>query len=61
MATHLLSVDNLEPLLHLAALVGPALLVGDQRDVGVLRDTVITGAAVDAPTVVVITQIVIAT
>lgn len=61
MAAHLLSVDNLEPLLHLAALCAPALLVCDQRDVGVFGDTVITCAAVNALSIVIITQVIIAT
>lgn len=61
MAAHLLSIDDLEPLLHLATLCAPALLVSDQRDVGVFRDAVITCAAVNALSIIVITQVVIAT
>lgn len=56
----LLRVDDLEPLLHLAALCAPALLVGDQGDVRVLGDAVVTRAAVDAPPIVVVAQVVVA-
>lgn len=56
----LLSVDDLEPLLHLAALCAPALLVSDQGDVRVLRDAVVTRAAVDAPPIIVVTQVIVA-
>lgn len=49
----LLSVDDLEPLLHLAALGAPALLVGDQRDVRVFGDAVVACAAVNAALVVI--------
>ena len=56
---HLLSIDDLEPLLHLATLCAPALLVGDQGDVRMFGDAVITCAAVDTLSVIVITQVII--
>lgn len=59
MCEHLLSVDDLEPLLHFAALRAPALIVGDQRDVRMLGDAVVAGAAVDAP-LIIIAQVFIA-
>lgn len=59
-AAHLLGIDNLEPLLHLAALVAPALLVCDQGDVWVLGDAVVTGAAVHAAPILVIAQVIVA-
>lgn len=55
---NLLRIDDLEPLLHLAALVPPALLIGDQRDVRML-DTVITVTAVHTLTVLIVTKIII--
>lgn len=61
MVAHLLSIDNLEPLLHLAALCAPALLVGDQGYVGVFGEAVITCAAVNTLSIVIITQVIIAT
>lgn len=59
--SHLLGIDDFKPLLHLAALVAPALLVGHQRDVGMLGDALLTVAAVHTVTVVLITQVVVAT
>lgn len=61
MVAHLLSIDDLEPLLHLATLCAPALLVSDQGYVGVFRDAVITCAAVNALSIVIVTQVIIAT
>lgn len=61
MAAHLLSIDNLEPLLHLATFCAPALFLSNQGDVGVFRDAVITCAAVNTLSIFVITQIIIAT
>ena len=61
MAAHLLSIDNLEPLLHLATLCAPALLISDQGDVGMFWDTVVTCATVNAPLIIIITQVIIAT
>lgn len=61
MATHLLGVDDLEPLLHLATLCAPALLVSDQGDVGVFRDAVITCAAVHTLPIIIVTHVIIAT
>lgn len=58
---HLLGVDDLKPLLHLATLVAPALLVGHQRDVGVLGDTLLAVTAVHTVTVLLIAQVVVAT
>lgn len=58
---HLLGVNDLKPLLHLATLVAPALLVCHQRDVGMLWDTFLAVTAVHAATVLLITQVVIAT
>ncbi len=57
---HLLGVDDLKPLLHLAALVAPALLVGHQRDVGMLGDALFAVAAIHAAAVLLVTQVVIA-
>lgn len=57
--TRLLGVDDLEPLLHFAAFVAPALLVRHQGDVGVLWDALLTVAAVHAVPVILITQVVI--
>lgn len=54
-ASYLLGVDDLEPLLHLAALVAPALLVGHQRDVGVLGDALLAVATVQAAPVLLVT------
>lgn len=59
--SHLLGVDDLKPLLHLATLVAPALLVGHQRDVGMLRNTLLAVTAVHTVAVLLITQVVIAT
>lgn len=59
--SHLLGIDYLKPLFHLATLVAPALLVGHQRDVGMLWDTLLAVTAVHAATVLLITQVVIAT
>lgn len=59
--SHLLGIDDLKPLLHLAAFVAPALLIGHQRYVGMLRDTLLAVTAVHAVAVLLITQIVIAT
>lgn len=61
MAAHLLSIDNLEPLLHLAAFGAPALLVRHQGNVGMLWGAVVAGAAVKATPVILITLVVIAT
>lgn len=58
---YLLSIDDLKPLLHLATLCAPTLLVGDQGHVGMFWDAVITRAAVNASSIVVIAQIIIAT
>lgn len=58
--SNLLGVDDLEPLLHLAALVAPALLVGHQRDVGMLGDALLAVAAVHAAPVVLVAQVVVA-
>lgn len=58
---HLLSIDDLEPLLHLATLCAPALLVSDQGDVRVFGDTVIACAAVNTLSIVVIAHVIIAT
>lgn len=60
MTAHLLSIDNLEPLLHLATLCAPALLVGDQGDVGVIGGAVVACAAFDALPVVIVAQVIIA-
>ncbi len=60
-AAHLLSVDDLEPLLHLATLCTPALLVSDQGDVWVVGDAVIACTAVNTLSIVIITQVIIAT
>lgn len=57
---HLLSIDDLKPLLHLATLCAPALLIGDQGHVGMLWDAVVTCAAVNTPSIVLIAQIIIA-
>lgn len=61
MEAHLLSIHNLESLLHFATLCAPALLISDQRDVGMFGDTVITCAAVNTLSIIIITQIIIAT
>lgn len=61
MAAHLLSIDDLEPLLHLATLCAPALLVSDQRNVGMVGDAVVARAAVNTLSIVIITQVIIAT
>lgn len=58
-STRLLGVDDLEPLLHLAAFVAPALLVRHQGDVGVLWDALLAVAAVHAAPVVLVTQVVV--
>lgn len=55
---NLLRIDDLEPLLHLAALVPPALLISDQRDVRMVN-TVITVTAVHTLTVLIVTKIII--
>lgn len=60
MCGDLLSVDDLEPLLHLAALCAPTLLVGHQRDVRVFGDAVVARAAVDAPPILIIAQVIVA-
>lgn len=60
-AAYFLSIDDLESLLHLATLNAPALPVGDQRDVWVLGHAVITCAAVNTLSIVIIAQVVIAT
>lgn len=60
MAAHLLSIDNLKPLLHLATFCAPALFLGDQGDVGMLWDAVVTCAAVNTLSIVVITHVIIA-
>lgn len=57
--SHLLGVDDLKPLLHLATLVAPALLVGHQGDVGMLRDALLAVTAVHAAAVLVVTQVVV--
>lgn len=57
--TRLLGVDDLEPLLHLAAFVAPALLVRHQGDVGVLWDALLAVAAVHAVPIVLITKVII--
>lgn len=57
---HLLGVDDLKPLLHLAALVAPALLVGHQRDVRVLWDALLAVTAVHTAAVLLIAQVVVA-
>lgn len=56
----LLGIDDLKPLLHLATLVAPALLVRHQRDVGMLWDALLAVAAVHTATVLLITEVVIA-
>lgn len=58
--SNLLGVDDLEPLLHLAALVAPALLVGHQRDVGMLGHALLAVAAVHAAPVLLVAQVVVA-
>lgn len=58
---HLLSINDLEPLLHLATLCAPALLVSDQGYVRVLGDAVITRATVNTLPIVVIANIIVAT
>ncbi len=58
MVFNLLRIDDLEPLLHLAALVPPALLISDQRDVRMLN-TFITVTAVHTLSVLIITKIII--
>lgn len=60
MVVYLLSIDDLEPLLHLATLCAQALLVGDQGDVGVVWDAVVACAAVNTVLIVIITQVIIA-
>lgn len=61
MSRNLLSVDDLKPLLHFAALCAPALVVSDQGDIRVFGDAVVTSAAVNTPSIiVVITQVFIA-
>lgn len=57
--TRLLGIDDLEPLLHFAAFVAPALLVRHQGDVGVLWDALLAVAAVHAVPVVLIAQVII--
>lgn len=61
MDAHLLSIDDLEPLLHLATFCAPALLVSDQGDVRVFGDAVIACAAVNTLSIIVITLVIIAT
>lgn len=61
MVAHLLSIDDLESLLHLATLCAPALFIRDQGYVGVFGDAVITCATVHTLAIVVITQVIIAT
>lgn len=61
MVAHLLSIDDLESLLHLATLCAPALFIRDQGYVGVFGDTVITCATVHTLAIIVITQVIIAT
>lgn len=55
---NLLRIDDLESLLHFAALVPPAFLIGDQRDVRMIN-AVITVTAVHALTVLIVTKIII--
>lgn len=59
-AIHLLGVDDLKSLLHLATLVTPTLLVSHQWDVGVFWDALLAVTAVHAAAVLLITQVVIA-
>lgn len=61
LVAYLLSIDDLKPLLHLATLCAPALLVSDQGHVGMFWDAVVTRAAVNTPSIVIIAQIIIAT
>lgn len=58
-ASHLLGVDNLKPLLHLATLIAPALLVSHQWDVGMFWDALLAVAAVHTAAILLITQVVI--
>lgn len=60
-AAYLLSTDDVKPLLHLATLCAPALLVSDQGHVGMFWDAVVTRAAVNTPSIIIIAQIIIAT
>lgn len=60
MAAHLLSIHNLESLLHLATFCAPTLFLGDQGDVGMIWDAVVTCAAVNTLPIVVVTQVIIA-
>lgn len=55
-----MSIHDLKPLLHLATLVAPALLVGHQRDVGVLGDALLAVTAVHAAAVLLVAEVVIA-
>ena len=57
---HLLGVDYLKALLHLATFGAPAFVVGHQGDVGVLGDTLVTSTTVNAATVLLVTQVVVA-
>lgn len=59
--SHLLSIDNLKSLFHLATFVAPALLICYQRDVGMLWDALLTVTAVNTVAVLLITKVVIAT
>lgn len=58
--SHLLGIDNLKPLLHLATLIAPALLISHQRDVGMFWDAFLTVTAVHTAAILLITQVVIA-
>lgn len=60
LSAYLLSVDDLEPLLHPTTFVTPAFFVRDQWDVGMLRNAVVTVAAVYTAAVIIIAQVVIA-
>lgn len=60
LVAYLLCTDDLKPLLHLATLCAPALLVSDQGHVGMFWEAVVTCAAVNTLSIVVIAQIIIA-
>lgn len=57
---NLLCIDNAKLLFHLVPLAVPTVLVGDQRQVGVLRRVVLTGAALRTVSLLLIRQVVVA-
>lgn len=58
--THLLRIDNAKLLFHLVPLAVPTVLVGDERQVGVLRRVVLAGAALRTVPLLLIRQVVVA-